>query len=192
MNVQMSGFNNVETRVLDGENLELPDSSYDSIVSRLGLMFFPHREKAVEGFHRVLKKNGTIGLIVFTVPENNEFFSIPISIIRQRANLPPPVPGQPGPFSLGGTKVLDQLLERSGFKHIQEVRLKAPLKMKNVDELVRFERESFGALHQMMSSLDDEKKTQIWQEIRTSLGKFQTADGLHAPSELLVAAAKKQ
>src|SRR4029077_5946103 len=55
-NAQRAGLKNVETRVLDGEDLKLPDDSFDAVVSRLGLMVFPHQEKAVVRFHRVLKK----------------------------------------------------------------------------------------------------------------------------------------
>ena len=34
-NVQRAGLKNVETRVLDGEDLKLPDDSFDAVVSRL-------------------------------------------------------------------------------------------------------------------------------------------------------------
>src|SRR5215510_13680887 len=120
MNARDGGYTNVETRVLDGENLDLPDSSFDAIVCRLALMIFPNREKAVKGFHRVLNNTGTLGLIVFTTPENNEFLSLPFAIARRHANLSPPLPGEPGAFSLGGPKVLEHLLDLSGFKNIQE------------------------------------------------------------------------
>lgn len=190
-NLQQAGYHNAEVRVLDGENLELPDASYDTVVSRLGLMYFPHQEQALRGFHRVLRKNGKVGVIVFTTPENNPFFSIPISIIRRRANLPPPAPGQPGPFSLGSSGILERHLTGAGFSNVREKRISAPLQMSSADELVRFQQESFGALHQMMSSLNDEQRVQAWKEIREALGKFETENGLTAPCELLVAAAQK-
>ncbi len=94
-NAQRAGLKNVETRVLDGEDLKLPDDSFDAVVSRLGVMVFPHQERAVAGFHRVLKKDGRLGLIVFSTPENNLFFSGPLSIVRRHAGLPTPLPGQP-------------------------------------------------------------------------------------------------
>src|SRR2546430_11488790 len=74
--------------VLDGGDLSLPDDSFDAVVSRLGIMVFPHQQKAVTGFHHVLKKDGRLGLIVFSTPENNLFFSGPLSIVRRRARLP--------------------------------------------------------------------------------------------------------
>jgi hypothetical protein len=57
--------------------------------------------------------------MVFSTPERNPWGAIPISIIRMRAQLPPPQPGQPGPFSLGAEGVLSQALQQAGFKGIE-------------------------------------------------------------------------
>ena len=59
---------------------------------------------------RALKPDGKIAAVVYSTPENNKFFSIPVSIIR-RPCLPPPLPGQPGPFSLGGDGVLEEAFD---------------------------------------------------------------------------------
>jgi hypothetical protein len=41
----------------------------------------------------------------FSTGDHNQFFSIPIGIIRRRAGLPPPASGQLGPFqSRGGRR----------------------------------------------------------------------------------------
>ncbi len=61
---------------------------------------------------RALKPGGRVAAIVYSTAENNKFFSIPVSIIRRRANLPPPHPGQPGPFSLGGPSVLEETFRK--------------------------------------------------------------------------------
>jgi SAM-dependent methyltransferase len=190
-NAQRAGLKNIETRVLDGEDLKLPDDSFDAVVSRLGVMVFPHQEKAVAGFHRVLKKDGRLGLIVFSVPENNLFFSGPLSIVRRRAGLPNPLPGQPGIFSLGSPRVIENLLARSGFRDVQVKRQLAPLRMSSADECVRFMRESFGNLHQMMSRLSEKKKEDAWEEIRSELGRFENGGRFTGPCELVIASGAK-
>ncbi len=190
-NAQRAGLKNVETRVLDGEDLKLPDDSFDAIVCRLGLMLFPHPERALSGFHRVLKKGGKTGLIVFSVPENNPFFSSAISIIRRRAGLPMPAPGQPGPFSLANPRVLEERLGSSKFRDVAVRRESAPLRMQSADECVRFMRESFGALHQMLSGLNEKERMDAWEEIRRELGQFETGGRFTSPCELLVAVGTK-
>ena len=94
------GLANVETRAMDGENLDLAEQSFDHVISRVGLIYFPDQHKALSGMRRVLKPGGRVAAITYSTPENNRFFSIPVSIIRRRAQLPPPLPGQPGPFTV--------------------------------------------------------------------------------------------
>ena len=38
---QQAGVNNIDTRVMDGENLVLEDETFDSVISRVGLIYFP-------------------------------------------------------------------------------------------------------------------------------------------------------
>src|SRR6266550_6266440 len=52
------GLNNFETRVMDGERPDAPDSSFDAVLSRLGLIYFPDRVGAVREARRVLKSGG--------------------------------------------------------------------------------------------------------------------------------------
>ena len=147
------GASHLETRVMDGENLELEDETFDIVMSRVGLIYFPDQHRAMTEAHRVLKPGGRMAAIVYTTPDRNGFFSIPVSVIRQRAQLPPPKPGLPGPFSLGGPGVLEDAFARAGFDAIQTRVMPAPVRLPSAAECVRFERESFGALHQMLSGL---------------------------------------
>jgi ubiquinone/menaquinone biosynthesis C-methylase UbiE len=139
----LAGLSNVETRVMDGENLALEPASFDAVVSRVGLIYFPNRQEALAGMRRVLKPGGRIAAMVYTAAERNQFFSLPVSIIRQRAQLPPPAPGQPGPFSLAAPGVLEGAYREAGFHDIKVEVVEAPLRLPSAAECVRFERESF-------------------------------------------------
>jgi hypothetical protein len=140
---------------------------------------------------RVLKPGGRVGAIVYSTAENNRFFSIPISIIRKRAQLPPPLPGQPGPFSLGSPGVLEAAYRKAGFHNIETRVVSAPLRLASASECVRFERESFGALHQMMSGLSEAEREETWQEIEQELRQFESAEGFEGPCELVVGSGVK-
>lgn len=187
-----AGLSHVATRNLDGEMLdELPAETFDAVISRVGLIYFPDQQKALGGMKHVLKPGGRVGAIVYSTPENNAFFAIPVSIIRRRAKLPPPVPGQPGPFSLGAEGVLAAALERAGFRDVTVDKMAAPVRLPSAAECVRFERESFGALHQMMATLSDDKRADTWREIENELKKFEGTSGFVGPCEMLVAAGVK-
>jgi ubiquinone/menaquinone biosynthesis C-methylase UbiE len=190
-NARAAGLTNVETRVLDGENLDVEPEAFDAVISRVGLIYFPDQQKALGGMHRALKPGGRIAAIVYTTAEHNTFFSLPVSIIRRRAQLPPPLPGQPGPFSLGTPGVLEEAYKQAGFHDIQTRIVSAPLHLSSAEECGRFERESFGALHQMLAGLSEAERASVWEEIASALRQFETADGFVGPCEMLVAVGAK-
>jgi SAM-dependent methyltransferase len=183
-----AGLANVETRVMDGEHLDLEPDSFDAVISRVGLIYFPNQHAALTGMRRVLKPGGKLVAVVYSTPENNRFFSIPVSIIRRRAQLPPPLPGQPGPFSLGSPGVLEGAFAKAGFRDPQTYTISAPLRLASAAECVRFERESFGALHQMLAGLSEAEREATWDEIEQELRAFQGRHGFEGPCELIVAA----
>ena len=186
------GLMNVETVEADGEALDaFSGAGFDAVISRVGLIYFPDQHRALTGMRDALRGGGRVGAIVYSTPEANRFFSTPVSIIRSRAQLPPPQPGQPGPFSLGGAGVLEQRLAAAGFRDISVEAVAAPVRLGSAAECVRFERESFGALHQMLASVPEAERGAVWDEIEQALAEFETADGFVGPCELLVVAGTK-
>ncbi len=184
-----AGFANVGTLVVDGEELDVEAGSYDAAISRLGLIYFPDRRRALERIRRALRPGGRLAAIVYSTPERNGFFSIPVGIIRRHAQLPPPAPGLPGPFSLGAPGVLEDELAAAGFGDVAVRTVDAPLRLASATECLRFERESFGALHQMLAGLPPEQQDEAWAEIERELAQFERDGSFVAPCELLVAAA---
>jgi len=185
------GLANVAVREMDGEALDVEAGSYDAVISRLGLMYFPDRGRALDGMRLALRPGGGLATITYSTPEANPFFAIPVGVIRQRAQLPPPAPGQPGPFSLGAPGALEHALLDAGFADVTVHTVAAPLRFASTAGCVQFERESFGALHQMLSGLDERGREATWAEIEERLRPFAGADGFVGPCELLVAGGRR-
>ena len=181
-----AGLTNVRTRELDGERLDVEPAAFDAAISRLGLIYFPNRVGALAGQYRALRPGGRIAAVVYSTPDRNGFFSVPVSIIRRRAQLPPPAPGQPGPFSLGGPGVLEEELRAAGFRDVGAQAVPAPLRLPRAADCVRFERESFGALHQLLGGLSADQREEAWAEIGTELAAFEGPGGFEGPCELIV------
>ncbi len=191
LEARKAGLSNVTTRVLDGEQLDVDENAFDAVISRVGFIYFPNQQDALRGMHRALKPGGRLAGIVYSTPQNNEFFSIPVSVIRRRAQLPAPAPGQPGPFSFGAPGTIETTFEQAGFENIEARRLASPLRLRSAAECVRFERESFGALHQMLAGLDDAARDAAWQEIEQELRRFEGPEGFAGPCEMIVAVGSK-
>ena len=191
-NAKLAGFANIETRVADAELLdEIVADPFDAVISRVGLIYFPDQGRALGAMHHHLKPGGRVGAIVYSSADKNGFFSVPVSIIRRRAQLPAPAPGQPGPFSLGDPAVLARRLTDAGFREVRIEKVDAPVRLSSALECLQFEQESFGALHQMLAGLSPAEQDTTWAEIEDALVQFERNGQFQGPCEMLVAAAVK-
>jgi len=87
--------------------------------------------------------------------------------------------------------VLEAAFQKAGFHDIRIQVVPAPLRMSSAAECVRFERESFGALHQMMSGLSEAERAETWQEIEETLRQFEGPRGFEGPCEMVIGAGTK-
>jgi ubiquinone/menaquinone biosynthesis C-methylase UbiE len=188
----LAELDNVSVRELDGEQLRrLPAQTFDAAISRVGLIYFPDRQQALTGIWHALREGGRFATVTYSTAATNGFFSLPVSIIRERAALPAPAPGQPGPFSLADPDVLRHDLTQAGFRDIAVEVMDAPVRLGSASECVRFERESFGALHQMLGTMDVGHQESVWAEIETAMTQFDTPDGFVGPCQLVIAGATR-
>ena len=186
-----AGLGNVSTQEVDGEHLDVEPGSFDAVISRVGLIYFPDQQAALRGMYEALRTGGRLSSVVYSTADRNGFFSIPVGIIRRRAQLPPPLPGQPGPFSLGAPGVAEDALATAGFRDITVDVVESPVRTATASECVRFEKESFGALHQMLAGLPEEQREEAWAEIDEALARFEGPDGFTGPCEMLVVTGTK-
>jgi SAM-dependent methyltransferase len=186
-----AGLANVATRELDGERLDVESGTFDAVISRVGLIYFPDQHAALTGMRDALRPGGRISAVVYSTADRNGFFSVPVGIIRRRAQLPPPVPGQPGPFSLGSPGVAERAFADAGFRDVTVAAVPSPVRMATSADCLRFERESFGALHQMLAGLPADEREAAWAEVGDALAEYDGPDGFTGPCEMLVVSATR-
>ena len=110
--IRKAGFTNVETRVMDAENLDLDADSFDVIICRLGLMLFPDPLKALRGMSRVLMSGGMVAALVFSAVKKNPYEGIPSTVAHRRGRTMPPM------FTLAETGVLEDTFRNGGFPRV--------------------------------------------------------------------------
>lgn len=191
-NFSTAGASNAQARVMDGEDVESSEVPFDAVISRIGLIYFPDQLGAIKKQAAALRAGGYVGAIVYATPEECRFFSDPVSVIRRRAALPPPAPGQPGPFSLGTPGRIEELFASAGLTDIHVRKVDAPVILESAAECLRFEKESFGALHQMLSKLDDAAKAAAWAEVGEKLRAFESDGQFKGPCVMIAAVGKRQ
>ena len=79
----------------------------------------------------------------------------------------------------------------AGFRDIAVESVPSPLRMASAEECVAFERDSFGALHQMLAGLPVPERDAAWKEIHRALAEFEGPGGFVGPCEMLVVSATR-
>ena len=86
---------------------------------------------------------------------------------------------------------MEETLRRAGFIEVTAHAVQTRLKLASAAECARFERESFGALGQMLAALPPAEQDAAWDEIEQELGAFENAGGFEAGTELMIGAGTK-
>lgn len=190
-NLKAAGVRNAVARVSDGEELTITGQPFDAVLSRVGLIYFPDQLGSVQRQAAALRPRGYVGAIVYATAEECRFFSDPVGVIRRHAALPPPAPGQPGPFSLGAPGRIEGLFEAAGLVDVQARKFNAPVVLPRAADCLRFAQESFGALHQMLGKLDDTAKAKAWTEVGEKLSAFETGGRFEGPCTMIAAVGRR-
>jgi len=187
---EQAGLANVETRVMDGERLDLRDATFDAAVSRLGVIYFPDRPAAVREMWRVLRPGGRIAIAGITDPGANPFSAATFAVVARRASLPRPAPDAPGPYSLGSAELMTSLLTAAGFLDARADIVDAPLRLRTADEAAQLQREAFG-FDGMLGGLTPLEREDTWAEVVAALRAFETADGFESAAQFIVGSGYK-
>jgi SAM-dependent methyltransferase len=186
-NALRAGHRQVETLAADGENLQLPEASFDAAICRLGLMFYPNPGKGLQEIYKALKPGGRACSMVFSAPDKNPCVAILVSTALRHAGLPPRDPYQPGGLlSLGKPGLIDDLFRQAGFSAVATTRVAAPFRLPSVADYLDFIRTSAGPILQILSRLDEAARDAAWAEIEAKLNAFSTPSGWEGPNELLL------
>jgi pimeloyl-ACP methyl ester carboxylesterase/ubiquinone/menaquinone biosynthesis C-methylase UbiE len=82
----------IETRVMDGHDLELADNSFDIVGSQFGVMLFPDMPKGISEMVRVARPGGRVLLHAYADPHQIEFLGFlirAVQSVRPNFNGPP-------------------------------------------------------------------------------------------------------
>jgi len=174
-------------RTADGEDLQVPEATFDAAVCRLGLMFFPDPGRGLREMFRALRPGGMACTMTFSTPDKNPCVAVLVSTALKHAGLPPMDPYRPGALlSLGKPGLIDELFRQAGFMRVATTRVEAPFKLPSVRHYLDFVRGSAAPILQILDRLDEAAQSAAWAEIEGKLTAFNTHDGWEGPNELLL------
>src|SRR5947209_6221299 len=94
------GLHAVEARVLDLEEIDEPDETFDVVFCREGLMLVADPVRAAREIRRVLRPGGRLVLSVWGPRRENPWLGLVFDAVGAQLGAPMPPPGVPHPFSL--------------------------------------------------------------------------------------------
>jgi SAM-dependent methyltransferase len=181
-----AGLANVETRVMNARQLDLPSDSFDAAISRLLIMLVPEPHEVVADIRRVLKPGARFAAIVFSTPERNPVLSIPLAIAARHGGLPEPTPDTPGTFGLAAPGRLEQTLQRGGLHAVEVHTVPTIRRAASPAQVVTEQRSSFPRLIDSINSLPETEREPTWQAIEQALAQFAGPHGVEIPGEFLI------
>ncbi len=190
-NAARAGLQNIETVECAAENLDETLAPFDASISRVGLMLFASPSGALAAVQRVLKPGARFAALVFTTPANNPFTAQPMAILLRHAGKPPPPPGQPGLFALGGPGVLAELMTGSGLADVSTKTVRATLRLPNAADALEMMQQAFGAYRAVVADLGNAEKARAWSEVHECLKQFETGSGFETELEFMIGSGAK-
>jgi len=179
-----AGLTNVETRVVDAENLDLDADSFDAVICQLGLMVFPNPATVLRAMRRVVRQGGKVATLVFSTAEKNPYQSIILGAARRFGGTPPPL------FSLGETDLLENTFTDNGFLTVTVRAVNFRRHISSVPELIRRLKES-AFLRQPIEKLGESERELAWVEIEQEFSQFQGRNSVEIPGEVLIGVGTK-
>jgi SAM-dependent methyltransferase len=183
------GLSNVSTAVLDLEQIDQPDDSYDVLLCREGLMFAVDPAQAAREIRRVLRPGGRVALAVWGPRERNPWLGVVLDSVSAQLGAPIPPPGIPGPFALEDADELAALLTDAELADVAVAELLVPLTIASFDEWWA-RTTDMSRIGQIVQGLPSAEQDDLRDTMRTTLARFEGTDGkLHLPARTWVAAA---
>jgi SAM-dependent methyltransferase len=186
------GLANVSARVLDLERIDEPDSSYDVVLCREGLMFAVDPAAASAAIARVLRPGGRVAVAVWGPRERNPWLGLVMDAVSAQIGTPVPPPGVPGPFALGDAGRLRGLLADAGLADVQVGELPMPLRAASFDEWWTRTSALAGPLPAILASMPAAAVRAVRACAREAVRPYATASGgLDFPGVTLIAAGRR-
>ena len=181
------GLGNVTTAVLDIEDIDQPDSTFDVVLCREGLMFAVQPERAVAEIHRVLAPAGRVAVSVWGAQLDNPWLGLVADAVGATVGMQIPPPGMPGPFALGDQARLRWLLTQAGFLDVAVSEVAVPLRVSSFEAWWARTTELAGPLAAIIARLDDTDRAALQGRLRAAAQPYATDAGIEFPGQAILA-----
>jgi SAM-dependent methyltransferase len=186
-------FHNASFKVAYADELPFPADTFDAVVSRFGVMFFPSPINSVREMLRVLKPGGRIAMAVWYFAERNPFHYTVSQVVERYVDSPRPVPDSPDAFRFAAPGKLLAILSNAGAaatsERLLQFAIRAPI---SVEDFWRLRSEMSEKLRAKLAVLSKQQMTELEREVLEALGAYSANCGMVLPAEVLIVSGGKE
>jgi len=150
-------------------------ASFDFVMSRFGVMFFPNPVNAFKNIRASTRAGAELHFYCWRSPAENPFMT---AADRAAGPLLPPTPTKPtnapGQFALADSRYVQRILEQSGWSDVEIARADYEMTLP-VEELEDYYTR-MGAVGSLLPSLDADLRSRIVDAMRPEFEKFVCGD----------------
>jgi ubiquinone/menaquinone biosynthesis C-methylase UbiE len=190
---QRLGLKNAKFHVAFADDLPFAANTFDAVISRFGVMFFPSPVDGVREMLRVLKPGRKLAFAVWHFAERNPFHSALSRVMDRYVDSPPLEPDALDAFRFAPRGKLLEVLSHAGVAAPSErlLQFKIEAAAVSVDDFWNLRREMSEKLREKVATLSEELKLKVTQEMLSSLAEYSTADGMSLPAEVFIVSGSK-
>src|SRR5262245_4818660 len=167
----------IEFREGDAETISLPDSAFDAVLCRWGLMFLPDLREGLSNIYSSLVNGGYLAAAVWASPDKVPFLSVSMNTVVKKTGKPMPPSGTPGPFKLADQSIITDALSKCGFKDIVVERINVIFTFSSPEEYTQFNQAIAAPINAMLADQSKERKEEIWKAVTESASRYVDATG---------------
>jgi ubiquinone/menaquinone biosynthesis C-methylase UbiE len=186
------GFGNAKFEVASADRLPFLDNTFDAVVSRFGVMFFPSPVEGVREMLRVLKPGRELALAAWHFADRNPFFYTLSRVMERFVDSPPLAHDAPDAFRFSTPgKLRDVLTEAGAFapsERLLQFRIQAPI---SVEDLWILRSEMSEKLREKLAMLPREQASEVKRQALETLREYSTERGMSFPAEVLIVSGTK-
>jgi ubiquinone/menaquinone biosynthesis C-methylase UbiE len=177
------GLNNVECRVMDAQQIDLPDASVDGVISRFGLMLVPDPARTFSEVRRVLRPGRRLAYALWGMPDRNPWITLLIGALLQNGHAPPGDPFGPGGlFSLSEPERNRELLGGAGFSDVQIEEITGLMRFDGLSDYWALQTAVSGPVPALIASLTADDVDSIRASLEPMMAPFQSGNTYDIPS----------
>jgi enediyne biosynthesis protein CalE5 len=159
-----AGIGNIELVVGDAEDLDFGRERFDAIVSRAGIMYFVDVAGTLRRLRSWLRPGGRLAATVWSTPDKVGF-AAPVPVMRQMLELPPPLPGAPGPFALGDAARLATVAAEAGFEHVETGTVEVVYELDSPAAATRWLRDVAPPIAGLVNGRSPDLQQRVWDQV---------------------------